>query len=82
MRMRALAIIGLVGLTALSACESERPATRAGAALDRAGTATGNAVDNAAQATGNAANRTGNYIDRQVNGPNSSNTPGATNPPR
>lgn len=54
-------------LVSLAGCESQKPATHVGAALDRAGTATGQAVSNAAQATGRALNRTGDYINEKVN---------------
>ncbi len=51
----------------LAACESSRPATRTGAALDRAGTATGNAVGEAAQDTGAALNRAGSWVRDRAN---------------
>lgn len=58
---------GLLLVIGLAACESSRPATRTGAALDRAGTATGNAVGEAAQDTGAALNRAGNWVRNRTN---------------
>lgn len=53
-------------LVGLAGCESRRPATHAGAALDRAGTRTGQAVGHAATTTGRALDRTGHYIQQKV----------------
>ena len=62
------AILAAMAMFGLVACESERPATRAGAAVDRAGTATGNAVDRAAAATGGALERSGTYVKEKATG--------------
>ncbi len=51
----------------LAACESSRPATRAGSAVDRAGTATGQAVGRAADNTGAALNRAGDWVRDRTN---------------
>lgn len=50
-----------------AACESSRPATRAGAAIDRAGSATGNAVGRAAENTGQALGRAGDWVRDRTN---------------
>lgn len=57
-----VAILAMIALFGLTACERDRPATQAGAAVDRAGTATGNAVGRAGQSTGNAVNRAGTWV--------------------
>ncbi len=49
-------------LAGLAACQSERPATRTGSAIDRAGTRTGEAVERAAESTGNALERAGDWV--------------------
>ena len=54
-------------LLSLAACESSRPATRAGEALDRAGSATGRAVGNAAEGTGAVIGRAGEWIRGRTN---------------
>ena len=54
-------------LLLLTACESSRPATRAGEALDRAGSATGRAVGTAAENTGDAIGRAGGWIRGRTN---------------
>ncbi len=56
----------LATATLLSACESDRPMTRAGNALDHAGTKTGEAVGTAAEDTGAAINRAGNWVGRKL----------------
>lgn len=58
-----LALLVLV----LAACESSRPATRAGEALDRAGSRTGDAVGRAAEGTGAAIGRAGEWIRNRTN---------------
>jgi hypothetical protein len=60
-------LTALLLVAGLAACESSRPATRTGVALDRAGTATGNAVGEAAQDTGAALNRAGNWVRNRSN---------------
>ena len=59
--MRALLLVALC-LTALAACESRRPMTRTGDALDRAGSRTGDAVGRAANETGAAVGRAGDWM--------------------
>lgn len=55
-------VVTLACLLVLAACESRRPATEAGAAVDRAGTRTGQAVDRAAITTGSALERSGEWV--------------------
>jgi hypothetical protein len=61
----------LILLVLLGGCESQQPATRTGAALDRAGTETGQALNRAGAATGGALQRagtaTGQAVDRAGN---------------
>lgn len=57
---RALLLLAL--LAPLAACESNRPATRTGEALDRAGTRTGEALGRAARSTGAALGRAGDWV--------------------
>jgi hypothetical protein len=52
----------LAALLLLAACESRRPATRAGAAVDRAGSRTGEALGRAAEGTGAAIGRAGDWV--------------------
>lgn len=52
----------LLALLLLAACESSRPATQAGAAIDRAGTETGAALGRAADSTGAALERAGGWV--------------------
>jgi hypothetical protein len=59
LHLAAAAALCLLGLTA---CESQRPATRAGAAIDRAGSQTGQAVERAADTTGGAIERAGAWV--------------------
>lgn len=49
-------------ILALAACETDRPATRAGESLDRAGSRTGEAVGRAANSTGAAIGRAGDWV--------------------
>lgn len=49
-------------LLRLAARESQRPMTRAGAAVDQAGTRTGEALDRAATDTGAALDRAGGWV--------------------
>jgi hypothetical protein len=49
-------------LLTLTACESSRPATRTGEALDRAGSRTGEALGRAANDTGAAVGRAGDWV--------------------
>ncbi|RAI54062.1 hypothetical protein [Roseicella frigidaeris] len=63
---RGAALLGLLALAALPGCESRKPATQTGEALDRAGTATGAAIDRAATATGGAMERTGEWVRRKT----------------
>ena len=60
-------LFALVGLLALAACESSRPATRAGEAIDRAGSRTGQALGRAADDTGAALNRAGDWVRARTN---------------
>lgn len=55
-------LIAAACLLCLAACESRRPMTRAGAAVDRAGTRTGEALDRAATDTGAALDRAGGWV--------------------
>jgi hypothetical protein len=64
MRLRQ-AVITLC-LLLLAACQSERPATRAGETLDRAGSRTGEAVGRAANTTGAAIGRAGDWVRGRV----------------
>jgi uncharacterized lipoprotein len=50
----------------LAACESSRPMTRTGEALDQSGSRTGAALGTAAQDTGQALNRAGNWVGRKL----------------
>lgn len=59
--MRYAPLVALCLLT-LAACESSRPATRTGEALDRAGSRTGEAVGRAANETGAAVGRAGDWV--------------------
>jgi hypothetical protein len=67
--MRPAFTLAAAALLAMStvACESSRPATRAGAAVDRAGTATGSAVGRAAENTGQALGRAGDWVRDRTN---------------
>ena len=59
---RLVAAALLLLLTAAPACESRRPASRTGEALDRAGTRTGEALGRAADSTGAALGRAGDWV--------------------
>jgi len=61
------ALLGALCVMSIAACESSRPATRTGEAIDRAGTRTGEAVGRAAQDTGNAINRAGGWVRDRTN---------------
>jgi hypothetical protein len=63
LRLLAAAALCLPGL---AACESQRPATRAGAAIDRAGSQTGQALERAAEETGGAIERAGAWVRRRT----------------
>ncbi|WP_431280919.1 hypothetical protein ACQW02_16035 [Humitalea sp. 24SJ18S-53] len=65
-RIGALAL-AVTGILAVGGCESSRPATRTGAALDRAGTQTGAALGRAADSTGAALNRAGEWVREKTN---------------
>jgi hypothetical protein len=62
------ALLALLCVPLIGACERSRPAERAGAAIDRAGTNTGQALGRAADDTGRAINRaaddTGSALNR------------------
>ena len=62
MTFRVPTILLAAPLLLLAACESQRPATKAGQALDRAGSEAGRAVGHAAQETGAAFHRAGDWI--------------------
>ena len=59
--MRAI-LLATACLLTLAACESSRPATRTGEALDRAGSRTGDVVGRAANDTGAAVGRAGDWV--------------------
>jgi hypothetical protein len=59
--LRTALLLAAMGMVA-AACESSRPATRAGEALDRAGSQTGAALGRAAEDTGAALGRAGNWV--------------------
>lgn len=55
-----------LSLLLLAGCESQSPAARAGAAIDKAGTESGQAVGRAANATGGALERAGDWVRRRT----------------
>ena len=63
----ARAVLALLCVLVVGACERNRPAERAGAAIDRAGSRTGEALGRAADDTGAALNRAGDWVRNKTN---------------
>jgi hypothetical protein len=63
----ARALLAMLCVLLVTACERTRPVERAGAAIDRAGSRTGEALGRAAENTGAALNRAGEWVRDRTN---------------